>query len=176
MSSESTWENIEELKLLFAATEYKDDPSILFRVCGAMEMELEFCELLYSLVRARKPRLVLEGGTGYGVSAYFIGTALKENGIGRCITYEIAEDFFRLAERNLRNLPVEVRMGSTLDYSGEQPELLFLDSRSDARTKEIEYWRGKRILSMIHDARRYGDVVNQGILFDSYRSCWIGLL
>ncbi len=49
---------------------------------------IEEGELLYGLIRTVKPINVLETGTNIGVSATYIGMALKDNGIGHLTTIE----------------------------------------------------------------------------------------
>jgi predicted O-methyltransferase YrrM len=44
--------------------------------------------LLYTLVRREMPRNVVELGTGLGVSTFWMGQALKENGEGRIFTFD----------------------------------------------------------------------------------------
>jgi len=56
---------------------------------GEIHGSEDLCMLLYSLVKREKPRVVLELGTGLGVSAAWIGRALRENSnSGRLWTYD----------------------------------------------------------------------------------------
>lgn len=47
--------------------------------------------LLYVLIRARRPKLVVETGVYYGGNSAFILRALMRNGSGRCISFELDE-------------------------------------------------------------------------------------
>jgi predicted O-methyltransferase YrrM len=46
--------------------------------------------LLYSLVRAVRPRTVVEFGTSFGISTLHLAAAVRDNGFGRVITSEMA--------------------------------------------------------------------------------------
>jgi predicted O-methyltransferase YrrM len=53
-----------------------------------MAVELEIGELLYAVVRALKPKVVVETGTHKGFSALMIAQALKENEVGHLYTID----------------------------------------------------------------------------------------
>jgi len=46
-------------------------------------------ELLYILVRARRPKTVVEFGTSYGISAIYLVAAIADNGIGHVVSTEL---------------------------------------------------------------------------------------
>lgn len=115
------------------------------RPLGAME-RAEMCalapiavsedvgRLLYTLVRARVPRLAVEFGCSLGTSALYIAAALADNGVGRLITTEIHPAKARAATANLAQAGlgslVEVRVGDalrTLDRLDQQVDMLILD-------------------------------------------------
>jgi hypothetical protein len=48
----------------------------------------DICTLLYSLVRRERPEVVVELGTGMGVTTAWIAAAMKENGVGTVYTYD----------------------------------------------------------------------------------------
>ncbi|GLW47628.1 putative O-methyltransferase, family 3 [Streptomyces sp. NBRC 14336] len=54
-----------------------------------MPVSREGAELLYSLVRATKPRTVVEFGTSYGISTVHLAAAVRDNGSGRVVTTEM---------------------------------------------------------------------------------------
>ena len=175
-SKYNSWSSLDELRGLFklspAYKENKVEGSPMFSVMGPMETELEFCEVLYALVRATKPNLILESGCGYGIATTFMGTAVVENGFGSVIAYEGSADFCEMAKKNVAWLPVEVRLGSSLDYTGFAPDFIFLDSASDTRTQEIQRWDGNDGVLAIHDAKRYPGAISGGVFLDSYRTMW----
>ena len=79
---------------------------------------------LYSLIRREMPRNVVELGTGLGVSTFWMGQALKENGEGRLCTFDDAshwQDKSELARaiEPLRQFPPFSRLPEqSLDYEG----------------------------------------------------------
>jgi predicted O-methyltransferase YrrM len=46
--------------------------------------------LLYSLIRAVRPRTVVEFGTSYGISTLYLAAAVRDNGVGRVLTTEMS--------------------------------------------------------------------------------------
>ena len=46
--------------------------------------------LLYTLIRAVRPRTVVEFGTSFGISTLHLAAAVRDNGIGRVITTEMS--------------------------------------------------------------------------------------
>ena len=100
-----------------------------------MAIAPETGKLLYLLVRVRKPKLIVEFGTSFGVSATHIAAGLKDNGEGRLITTEreankIAATRASLIEAGLADL-VEIREGNAMETLATNlpgpVDLLFLD-------------------------------------------------
>jgi predicted O-methyltransferase YrrM len=60
-----------------------------------------WAELLFQLIRQRKPERCLEMGTCCGITAAYIGAALELNGHGRLVTLEGAPHVARLARATL---------------------------------------------------------------------------
>jgi predicted O-methyltransferase YrrM len=93
----------------------------------------EVGRLIYLLVRARRPALVVEFGTSFGISAIHIAAALRDNGAGRLITTELNETKAAAAAQHIREAGlsdlVDIRTGDAFatlaGVSGI--ELLFLD-------------------------------------------------
>jgi predicted O-methyltransferase YrrM len=52
-----------------------------------------FCYFLYSWVKMRRPRVLVELGTGFAVTTCFIAQALKENGDGRLWSVDDGRDW-----------------------------------------------------------------------------------
>ena len=74
-----------------------------------MSVSLEEAEFLYALVRATRPRRVLELGTGYGLSAAFIAEALDANDNGAMVfTYEPLPELRLAAQKNLEGFAAAV--------------------------------------------------------------------
>ncbi|MGW8378066.1 class I SAM-dependent methyltransferase [Streptomyces sp. ODS28] len=55
--------------------------------------------LLYSLVRAARPDTVVEFGMSFGISALYLGAAVRDNGTGRVVTTEMSGDKIASARR-----------------------------------------------------------------------------
>lgn len=148
-----------------------------YDIYDGMAVEIECAEFLYGLVRLLKPELVIESGTGRGAAAHAMGAALAKNESGRLVTYEPLELYRDVARRNLGGLPVEVQDGSSLDWGGRLPDLVFLDSGPDYRHDEIEYWlvQGQPFMLAVHDAQRnYG--LPTGLMIPSPRGLWVGTI
>ncbi len=142
---------------------------------GEMAPTLEECELLYALVRATRPALVYESGTGLGVSAAFIGSALQDNNRGRLLTYEPVEEYADQARLNLTGLPVEFVAGP---YTG-QAGLVYLDSAPGLREREILWWLSQPMpgtVVVVHDgARDYPELaIGHGVILPTAYGMWIG--
>ncbi|WP_437968602.1 O-methyltransferase [Sorangium sp. So ce260] len=73
---------------------------------------------LYMLTRARRPRLIVEFGTSFGISAIHLASALRDNGAGRLIATELNPIKAAKARENLRSTGladlVELREGDAL--------------------------------------------------------------
>jgi predicted O-methyltransferase YrrM len=87
-----------------------------------MAVSPEVGRLIYLLVRSRRPALVVEFGTSFGLSALHIASAIRDNRFGRLITAEQSESkasraALHLEQAGLKNF-VEIRQGDafqTLD-------------------------------------------------------------
>jgi predicted O-methyltransferase YrrM len=84
-----------------------------------MAVAPEVGRLIYLLVRSRRPLLVVEFGTSFGLSAIHIAAALRDNGRGRLITTErsaskVAGAAQHLAQAGLSEW-VEIRQGDAFE-------------------------------------------------------------
>lgn len=103
-------------------------------------VELEVAEFLWALVRALKPAIVVESGTGEGYATYALAAGCEANGRGIVYSYEPDPDLRDAARVLLKGLPVNVLPGDTLGYDGPTPELVFLDSGDPERGREVAKW------------------------------------
>ena len=94
--------------------------------------------ILYALVIAARPRLVVEFGTSFGYSTIHLAAALVDLGSGTLVSTELLEDKARVAHHNLEKAGVasvvELRHGdarSTLSELTGPVDLLFLDGSND---------------------------------------------
>ena len=75
-------------------------------------VECEVGEFLYAFMRLIKPNKVLETGTHFGVSAAYIGFALKHNGIGAIDTYEFLPEIRAVAKKRFERLDLNTQVHS----------------------------------------------------------------
>src|SRR5438093_1278155 len=74
-----------------ASPQVQDDRArllVLTDLIGAVFGTEHFCLFLYALVRMSVPKLIVELGTGLGISAFWLGLASKENGVGHVWTLD----------------------------------------------------------------------------------------
>lgn len=105
-------------------------------------VELEVGEFLYGMVKILKPGYVLETGTYTGISAMYMGQALKENDRGHLVTIEIDEYHKNRAEKLWQqvgiNGEITCRHMKSYDYTPSgKAELMFLDSEPNLRFHEL---------------------------------------
>jgi predicted O-methyltransferase YrrM len=134
--------------------------------------EKEVLDLLYALVRALKPRLVVETGTFSGISSTYIARAMKENGRGQLITCEIDPLVHQNARGRFRaaglSTMIDCRLGSSLDLKiHDQIDLLYCDS--DLKVRGVEVRRFLPNLNpfgliLMHDAGSRFKVVREAAL------------
>lgn len=131
----------------------------LWQCFDEQSAEVEVLEFLYSIIRALKPKLVVETGSCRGLSACYIGKALRDNKRGRLITCEIDPKYFEMTRELITKArlveQVECVLGSSLDLLIDQPiDLLFSDSMPDIRIKELAKFDSllsPQSLILIHD-------------------------
>ena len=139
---------------------------------------------LYGLVRALRPAIVVEGGSGYSTLAMAAG--LADNGSGRLRSYETGADYARLSRAMLkgyrlagRRAVVNVSPTGSLAYDGPNPDLVFIDSSAESRAAEIAHWLAQPTFLAIHDAylvRSTPDwlaAIAADVILDSPRGLWM---
>jgi predicted O-methyltransferase YrrM len=84
-----------------------------------MPVSAEGGGLLYSLVRAARPRIVVEFGTSYGISTLYLAAGVRDNEAGRVVTTELSETKVAAARWNFAEAGVgdlvEVLPGDALE-------------------------------------------------------------
>jgi len=144
-----------------------------------MSPTLEEAEFLYALVRATKPRNVLELGTGLGVTARFIAEALKTvDGEAHLLTVEPVAEFAEQARTLLEGLPATVvRELSDAEFL-DDPHLVYIDSGYEYRADDMRTWltNGYAGLVVVHDAdRQYLEFdLGVGVFLPTANGMWIG--
>lgn len=150
------------------------------RPWGPMTVELEMAELLYSLTRYAKPSVVVECGTGEGVSTQAISTALHHNGCGTVHSWEPIVELYEQAARMFSGRPnVVVHHGNSRDCD-LNPDLVFVDSGGGAhvRNPTIAHWLRHHAcpLVVVHDASRGYEALDlgEGVYIPGWDGVWIG--
>jgi len=139
--------------------------------------ECEVGEFLYGLVRMMKPDNVLETGTHFGISASYIGCALRDNGRGILTTIEFDPQFkqratvlFKMLEiedyvDRIHKLVEEVQLSE--DYSCD---IMFLDTEPHLRFGEfMGFWKylnpgGVGIIHDLHPGMGQTGKITAGML------------
>jgi predicted O-methyltransferase YrrM len=94
-----------------------------------------FGALLYAIARSSKAKTIVEFGTSFGISAIFLASAVRDNGVGKLITAEFVPEKAERARKNLAAAGlekwVEIRVGDALEtlesgYHGPI-DMVFLD-------------------------------------------------
>ena len=105
--------------------------------------EDEVIELLAALVRAEKPKVVIEVGAHRGYASRAIGEALERNGRGHLHTFELDPELAAETEERTAGLPVTVHATSDTDaapdFAGEI-DFLFVDGFFATREPSIRHW------------------------------------
>jgi predicted O-methyltransferase YrrM len=90
--------------------------------------------LLYQLVRAIRPKTVLEFGMSFGISTLYLAAAVRDNGIGEVITTEMSPDKIAAARGIFTNTGLDdiitILDGDareTLTMLDRKPDFVFLD-------------------------------------------------
>lgn len=145
-------------------------------------------DLLYALVRMRKPNFVVETGTGHAIATKRLAEALKANGLREqslerfgmpiyqphVLSCDTDLDYVVEAQKLSRSLPIEVWHCPglyLLDRIQDQPEFIFIDAGdSENRLSElkfiVEHKRlAKQGILVIHDAvnPKYAEVIDYAI-------------
>jgi len=140
--------------------------------------EAEVIEFIAAFMRALQPELVVETGTYKGDMASAIGSALKRNGHGRLITFEVDAALHAVAVKRCRKLPVDLKLGSSLEWAPQEKiDFCWLDSGLDTRIKEFNryYAMLKGGFVAIHDTAPHHQVraLVQEHLSDRISPLWL---
>jgi predicted O-methyltransferase YrrM len=131
-----------------------------------MSLAPEWCLLLMRLVRESRPSSCLELGTGFGISAAYLGAALQLNGSGELRTLEGSPEWAGRARDGLSRLGldrVEVQVGALTESlpqaaaAGAPLDFVFVDAEHQ-RQPTIDHFAalaphlGRRALVVLDDA------------------------
>lgn len=116
-----------------------------YQMFNTGSVEVEVAEFLYGLVRMLKPGRILDTGTHYGISALYMGQALKDNGEnGIVISLEHDRTYAEKAQElwgnaGLLNKQIFCEIGNSLDFDFKDDpyDLMFLDTEPQIRFQEL---------------------------------------
>jgi predicted O-methyltransferase YrrM len=105
-------------------------------------IEVETGEFMYGMVRILKPQHVLETGTHWGIGAAYMGSALKDNGIGHLDTIEFLPEIQNRAKQRMATLALDDYVTCHLgDVATFEPsvayKLILLDTEPQTRFAEL---------------------------------------
>ena len=124
----------EEQAIMAAGGGVIDDQTLAsIRDRSFMAVAPEVGRLIYLLVRSRRPALIVEFGTSFGLAAIHLAAALRDNGFGRLVTTEQSANkasraWQHLTEAGVADL-VEIRQGDAFETLAgiDRIDLLLLD-------------------------------------------------
>ena len=92
---------------------------------GIQYETVDSCMFYYSLVKMKKPKLVLELGTGNGSTAFMIGLAMIENSRGEVITIDNGKDWIGMGEyeKAIRWFTKHYKLEKHVDFRCEDIDL-----------------------------------------------------
>lgn len=133
--------------------------------------EVETLEFFYAVARVAKPKLVVETGTWVGHSSVSFGKALRQNGFGKVITFEIDSEVCKIANCLVESEGlsgfVEVRNQSSIEtIVDEEIGILLLDSELPLRITEFHHFRGRLqpgAIVIFHDTSTIHKIVRNDI-------------
>lgn len=130
--------------MLVVESEINDWTNNAYQMFNDAGVEVETGEFLYGMVRILKPVHILETGTHKGISASYMGKGLYDNGLSaRLDTIEHHKPFYDEANKLFASLGLGSYVYaycSDIDSfhpRGTEYELMFLDSETDRRFKEL---------------------------------------
>lgn len=125
-------------------------------------MTVEDCDLVYALVRMRKPQLVIETGTGSGMATKRIAEAIAANGKGCLISCDTDRESVENAKRNMPKLYCSVCESTGMfllrRVAQRKPEVILVDAgNAENRLEELRYIVEEDVLAekgllILHDA------------------------
>ncbi len=113
-----------------------------------MPVSKDGCRLLYSLVRAIRPKTVVEFGTSYGISTIHLAAGVADNGVGHVWTTELNATKVAAARQNFEDAglaaSVTLLPGDALETLATVPgpiDLVLLDGWKDLYLPCCAFWR-----------------------------------
>lgn len=114
--------------------------------------ELEILDLLYSMVRLIRPKLIVETGCHLGIGTYALGKAAKEID-SQVITCDVSLEYIDRTRERCKDLPVTAVLCKA-EVLGEvrEADFLFLDGSEDSRIQCVPRMK-PGAMCVMHDTR-----------------------
>lgn len=126
---------------------------------GRVHGSEEICMLLYSIVRRERPSIVVELGTGMGVTAAWIAAAMRENGHGVLYTYDNGAHYARPKVREfLQDLPLPLGELATIAGTGSYSEFLATLFDGAGVQDHVRFTQGDMNMETVRDDLQGGTV------------------
>lgn len=129
----------------------------LWQSADGATAEAEVSELVAAFVRALHPDLVVETGSCEGITAKRMGEALRRNGHGRLVSFEIDSDRATKAQDSCVGLSVEIEQMPVWEWEppdGQIVEFAFFDAEQHQRKREFKHlrkWMSNKTIVAFHD-------------------------
>lgn len=118
-----------------------------------MSTELEVLDLLYSLVKLIRPKLIVETGSHLGLGTYALGKAAKETG-AEVISCDVDLNYVDRTRERCVGLPVSVVLCPAESLPEiREADFIFLDGSETSRMKCIPRMKPGAI-AVMHDTRQ----------------------
>ncbi len=163
---------------------YRNDPNVPFaqsslaRTPDQVRSQAEIGCLFAWMATMRRPQLIVEFGTAFGISAMYWAAGLDQAGTGRLLTFEPNEVWYSIAAKHLRDFSsrIDPIFGTFEEHiddrmtPGEKIDIAFVDAihTSTFVTAQVEL--------LVARLAPGGIVVLDDISFsDDMRQCWTKL-
>ncbi len=121
--------------------------------------EVEVTALIAAMIVALQPEFVVETGACVGNTSEAIGKALRANGHGELVAFEIDPHCVQRARQRCIDLPVSILRMSSIDYTPDRPiDFAFFDSLVRLRVEEFQRylpWMHDRTIVGFHDTGQH---------------------
>ncbi len=129
----------------------EDNQTINFHSSISAEVDDEIISVICNLVHTIQPKLIVESGTYLGKSARAMA---KELNSGNLITCDPCDICWK-SDRGFEGLPIEAHHCKGVDFKPKSEiNLLFIDSGTNSRSDEVEYFvpfMSKKSIILIDD-------------------------
>lgn len=131
-----------------------------------MGAEIELIDMMYSMVRLLRPKLIMESGCHRGFTTYALGRAAQDVEDAHVMSCDNDLPMVEMARQRCAGLPVEILHCSALDWEFTQwlksADFVFLDADEKTRPVNLSQCR-KGALVVIHDTAWRNGKIEPGL-------------